>query len=172
MHIRCAATDEAEWLQAAFAAALGWGKPAGHFAAVLARQARQELALLLALSPTEAYMGHCQILWRSGYAGFAAAGIPEIQDLNVATPARRRGIGSALLAEAERRIAARADYAGIGFGLYADYGAAQRLYIMRGYVPDGAGLQVRGQPVQPGQAYPVDDDMVLYLCKRLTALAH
>lgn len=28
----------------------------------------------------------------------------------------------------------------MGFGLYADLDAAQRLYIKRGYLPDGRGL--------------------------------
>ena len=51
----------------------------------------------------------------------------------------------------KRRItyAQRSDHAGIGFGLYADYGAAQRLYIKRGYIPDGRGAHYGTSPVFP-----------------------
>ena len=70
--------------------------------------------------------------------------IPEIQDLNVRPriPTARHRL-AALLDEAEQLIGARSPLAGIGFGLYADYGAAQRLYVKRGYVPDGHGAYYR-----------------------------
>ena len=164
--IREAAVDEAAGLQSSFDEYMAWAKPPGHFAAALARQARGELLLLLALDDT-AWLGHCAVVWRSAYTGFRDAGIPEIQDLNVRRDYRRRGIGSALLDEAERRIAERSDTAGIAFGLYADYGAAQRLYIKRGYMPDGRGLHYRARPVVAGETYRVDDDLLLYLVKRL-----
>ena len=54
---------------------------------------------------------------------------------------------------------------GIGFGVYADYGPAQRLYVRRGYVPDGNGLYRGTEPVQPGTDVFVDDGLVLYLVK-------
>lgn len=164
--IRQAANDEADWLQASFAEHMAWTKPPGYFAAALARQARDELLLLLALDDS-AWLGHCAVVWRSDYPGFRDAGIPEIQDLNVRRDYRRRGIGSALLDEAERRVSQRAEAAGIAFGLYADYGAAQRLYVKRGYVPDGRGLHYRVSPVVAGETYRVDDDLLLYLVKRL-----
>ena len=164
--IRQAENDQADWLQASFDTYMGWEKPAGYFAALLARQARGELGLLLALSEST-YLGHCSLVWRSAYPGFRDRGIPETQDLNVRPDFRRRGIGSALLDEAERRIAERSDFAGIGFGLYADYGAAQRLYVKRGYVPDGRGLHYGVNPAVAGETYRVDDDLVLYLVKIL-----
>ncbi len=145
---------------------MGWTKPPGYFYRLLEGQSRGELALLVAVEQA-AYQGHCKIVWRSEYAGFRDSGAPEIQDLNVRPDLRRRGIGNALLDEAERRIKQRSDFAGIGFGLYADYGAAQRLYIKRGYVPDGRGAQYGGQPVIAGETYRVDDDLVLYLVKCL-----
>ena len=84
---------------------------------------------------------------------------------------RRRGIGSRLLDAAEELIAARwplaASLARIGVGLDPDYGAAQRLYVERGYVPDGRGLAWRGQPVAYGQSVTVDDDLALYFTREL-----
>ncbi len=59
----------------------------------------------------------------------------------------------------------RYDVIGIGFGLYADYGAAQRLYIKRGYIPDGRGVIYHNSPVVPGSQVCVDNDLVLYLTK-------
>ena len=56
---------------------------------------------------------------------------------------RRQGVGSRLIEEADGGFAERSKVAGSGFGLYADYGAAQRLYVKRGYVPDGRGLVFR-----------------------------
>ena len=89
--------------------------------------------------------------------------------MNVRPDYRRRGNASALLDHAEQLIGARSDFAGIGFGLYADYGAAQRLYTKRGYLPDGRGAHYGGRPVIAGETYPVDDDLLLYLVKRLRA---
>ena len=157
---------EAAWLHASFDKHMGWTKPPGYFASLLERQAQGDVTLLLALAGSS-YLGHCCITWRSAYPGFRERDIPETQDLNVRPDYRRRGIGSALLDEAEQRIAGRSDYAGIGFGLYADYGAAQRLYIKRGYVPDGRGLHYGANPAIAGETYRVDDDLVLYLVKQL-----
>lgn len=42
---------------------------------------------------------------RSNYPPFAAAGIPEIADFSVLRSRRRTGIGTALMDEAERRVA-------------------------------------------------------------------
>ncbi len=145
---------------------MGWTKPEGAFAAALERQTQGRLALLVAIEEST-YFGHCKVVWRSAYPGFRECGIPEIQDLNVRPDCRQRGIGSALLDAAEGRIAEHSDFAGIGFGLYADYGAAQRLYVKRGYLPDGRGLHYGAEPAAAGESYRVDDNLVLYLLKRL-----
>jgi len=48
-----------------------------------------------------------------------------------------------------------------------DYGAAQRMYALRGYVPDARGLTSHGAYVRWGETVTVDDDLVLFLGKRL-----
>jgi GNAT superfamily N-acetyltransferase len=113
----------------------------------------------------DTFVGYVTVVWNSGYAPFRAAGIPEIADFNVLPHVCRQGIGSLLLDEAERRIAARSHVAGIGVGMTADYGAAQRLYVTRGYVPDGRGLVAGGHQVSWGETVLVDDDLVLYFTK-------
>ena len=113
--------------------------------------------------------GYVTIHWRSRYPPFQKENIPEIADLNVLPNHRRQGVGTALLNEAERRVAERSTMVGIGFGLGPDYGPAQRMYIRRGYVPDGRGLVHRSQRwVEPGEQVRVDDDLVLYLTKELS----
>jgi len=69
--------------------------------------------------------------------------------------------------EAERRVSERSGDAGIGVGMSPDYGAAQHLYVVRGYVPDGKGLTSNGRPVRSGDEITVDDGLVLYLTKTL-----
>jgi len=115
-------------------------------------------------------VGYVSIVWRSQHEPFRRSGLPEIQDLVVAEFARGRGIGSALVAESEARaIDLGHAEMGIGFGLYADYGAAQRLYVQNGYVPDGLGLTWNNQSAHAGDMVRVDDDLVLWLRKRLSA---
>jgi ribosomal protein S18 acetylase RimI-like enzyme len=82
---------------------------------------------------------------------------------------RRRGIGSRLLDLAEERIGARSSVAGIGVGLFVDYGAAQRLYVQRGYIPDGRGIVWQERTVLSGETVVADDELVLYFTKALTA---
>jgi ribosomal protein S18 acetylase RimI-like enzyme len=116
-----------------------------------------------------AIAGYLTVVWVSAYGPFARAAIPEIQDLNVLPQFRRRGIASALMDAAEAAIAARTDIAGIGVGLYADYGAAQLMYFRRGYLPDGRGVTYRGVTVAAGSRVPVDDDLALMMTRRLVA---
>jgi GNAT superfamily N-acetyltransferase len=89
-------------------------------------------------------------------------------DFNVLPHHRRRGIGSRLMDAAERRIAERAPIAGIGVGMDRDYGAAQQLYVKRGYVPDGRGLTSHHRQLAWGETVTVDDGLALYFTKELT----
>ena len=112
--------------------------------------------------------GYGSLVWRSQHAPFAVAGIPEIQDMVVAECGRNRGIASAMIAAFERRAAGAAqERIAIGFGLYGDYGAAQRLYVQLGYVPDGGGVTWNNKPVAGGDTVRVDDDLVLWLSKSI-----
>ena len=113
-------------------------------------------------------VGYGSLIWRPHYPPFAEAGVPEISDMVVAEDCRGLGIGSRLLAAFEARAkAAGRTTIGIGFALYADYGRAQRLYVRRGYVPDGRGVAYAGELVVPGHTYRLDDDLVLFLTKPL-----
>jgi hypothetical protein len=69
--------------------------------------------------------------------------------------------------EAERLVAERFETVGIGVGMTADYGAAQRLHVQRGYLPDGHGLTYDTKPLSHGQSVVVDDSLVLYFTRTL-----
>jgi GNAT superfamily N-acetyltransferase len=156
---------DVEPVVAAFAAS-GWDKPASQFRRYLAEQSRGERVVLLALVDREV-AGYLTVVWQSGYQPFREASIPEIVDFNVLPHLRRRGIGARLLDEAERLIGERSSVAGIGVGMDSDYGAAQRLYAKRGYVPDGRGLTSHGQAVRWGETVTVNDALILCFTKAL-----
>lgn len=111
--------------------------------------------------------GYLTVHWVSDYKPLRDENIPEITDLNVLPNWRRKGIASRLMDEAEARIAERSAVAGIGVGMDADYGPAQRMYVLRGYVPDARGLTHSGRNLQWGETVKVDDGLVLMLTKRL-----
>jgi ribosomal protein S18 acetylase RimI-like enzyme len=148
-------------------AGIGWNKPARQYERYLAEQARGERLVLVAFLHG-AFAGYLTVVWKSGYLPFRTAGIPEIVDFNVLPKVRRRGVGSRLMDEAERHIAERSAVVGIGVGMYPDYGAAQRLYVKRGYVPDGRGLSYKDHHVAPGETVIVDDGLVLHFTRDLS----
>ena len=92
---------------------------------------------------------------------------PELTDFNVFEPFRSRGIGNQLLEEAEKRVQLLSEIVTLGVGLHSGYGPAQRLYVKRGYIPDGSGVWFRDQPLAPYSSCENNDDLVLYFSKRL-----
>ncbi len=97
---------------------------------------------------------------------FANRGYAEIVDFAVLEKYRRRGVGGRLLDVAERIAFSYADVVYLGVGLHSGYGSAQRMYVKRGYVPDGSGVWYRDRVCEPYADCRNDDDLVLYLCKR------
>ncbi|TDW15635.1 GNAT family N-acetyltransferase [Kribbella kalugense] len=142
--------------------ALGWDKPESQYVRYLAEQEAGTRDVLVA-TVDGAYVGYVTVYWVSPY--FET--IPEISDFNVLPSYRRRGIGSALMDAAEAKVAERSAVVGIGVGLYADYGSAQRMYVRRGYIPDGRGVLYKLEQVPPGETVRIDDDAILMFTKRL-----
>ena len=114
------------------------------------------------------FAGYVTINWRPAYVGFADLNIPEIQDLNVLTTFRRKGIATRLLDRAEGEAGRRSDVVGIAVGLHPGYNAAQRLYAKRGYIPDGRGITYRNCFVEEGASVVMDDDLVMHLTKQIS----
>lgn len=145
---------------------LGWDKPASLYEKYLSEQEAGQRVVLVAFLNGE-FAGYVTIIWQSHDPDFAIQNIPEIVDFNVLPKFRCQGIGAALMDEAESRVVAVSPVVGLGVGMTADYGSAQRMYAKRGFIPDGRGLHSHSQPVQYGQSVPVDDDLVLYFTKSL-----
>lgn len=145
---------------------LGWNKPPAQYRRYLLEQRAGSRIVLVAFHAA-GFAGYLTIIWQSDYQPFRAEQIPEIQDFNVLPSVRRLGIGTRLMDKAEEIIAQRSSVAGIGVGMTADYGAAQRLYVGRNYMPDGRGLAWRNAAVNYRQQIIVDDDLVLYFVKSI-----
>jgi len=149
----------------AIAEGMGSGKSHDYFDVAMEQQdsgVRQIFIVYL----NGAYAGYCMLVWAPKYAFYRKMDIPEIQDLNVLRRFRRRGIARFMIAhcEALARDAGK-EYIGIGVGMDRSYGAAQRLYVGLGYVPDGNGLTYDRQVIAKGEFRPVDDDMSLMMIK-------
>jgi GNAT superfamily N-acetyltransferase len=113
-------------------------------------------------------LGYGSLLRKQECPFFAQRNIPEINAIWVDEDHRRKGLGTALIKWLEN-LASQEGYneIGIGVGLYRDYGPAQQLYFELGYIPEGNGITYKGQPTIPGQSYPLDDDLILWLIKTL-----
>ena len=113
------------------------------------------------------FVGYTTLNYDSKYELFNILDIPEIQDLNVLDSYRKKGVGSALIDEAELLCSKRTSVIGIGVGMYPGYGNAQRLYVKKGYIPDGRGLTYKSKVLMPMESVKNDDDLVLYFTKTL-----
>lgn len=144
----------------------GWNKPIEQYDAYYRKQSNGEQVTLVAEVEGH-FAGYVNVLWKSHYPDFREKNIPEINDFNVLITYRRRGIGTRLMDSAEQVISERSHVAGIRVGLFRDYGAAQIMYVKRGYIPDGKGIFQNDVYPQYGQQILVDDDLVLSLTKTL-----
>jgi len=145
----------------------GWNRREEHWLGVLAQIETGQRTTLVAVLGAQV-VGYGSLLWRSGYPGFAAANIPEVHDLATRARHRGKGVATSLIAALEDIARQRGhQVTGLGVGLYADYGPAQRLYTRLGYRPDGHGVTYRHTPVTPGALVPIDDELLLWLTKQL-----
>ena len=113
-----------------------------------------------------ALAGYITILPSAKQGPFAGMA-PELSDFNVFEPFQNQGIGNLLLEEAEKRVKLFSDKVTLGVGLHSGYGPAQRLYIKRGYIPDGSGVWYRNQPLEMDALCEDIGEWVLYLSKDL-----
>ena len=108
-------------------------------------------------------------VYLTGLGGaFSGKGLPEIVDFCVLEKYRRKGIGGKLMDAAEEISGQYADTVWLGVGLHSGYGSAQRMYVKRGYIPDGTGVWYRDKPcAQYETEIANDDELVLFLSKRI-----
>jgi len=145
---------------------IDWNKPESQYLQYYNEQIAEKRIVFLAFI-NEEFAGYGNIVWTSRYPLFREKQIPEISDLNVLPLFRRRGIASAIMDKAEEIAFKRSDVVGIGVGLYADYGPAQTMYVLRGYVPDGRGITYNYAPVYGGRQVCADDDLIMWFTKTI-----
>jgi GNAT superfamily N-acetyltransferase len=152
-------------IAAAFAQ-MGWSKPEAQYRQYLSEQAAGTRTCFVAIVDGQ-FAGYVTVNWRPSYSGFSEMNIPEIQDLNILRQFRKQGIASHLLDRAEAEVVRISGVVGIGVGLHPGYNAAQRLYVRRGYIPDGRGVTYRDRYIDEGSQVLLDDDLVLHFTKQL-----
>lgn len=113
-------------------------------------------------------IGYASLVHISECPSFRQNGIPEINDVWIAQKWRKQGFGKRLIQHLEQSARLENyEKIGLGVGLYADYGAAQKLYIQLGYMPDGCGITYNYQTTIPGVSYPLDDALILWMTKHI-----
>ena len=109
--------------------------------------------------------GYINVYPNSEWGAFANRGYPEIVDFGVLVKYRNNGIGSKLMDIAEQIAFSYSDVVYLGVGLHSGYGSAQRMYVKRGYIPDGSGVWYKDEICKQNADCCNDDDLVLYLSK-------
>ena len=148
--------------------AQGWHPDINGYLSRLKDQADEKCVALTAV-----YQGHpagSVYVYRTAHEGpFKENAWPVIVDFNVLKKYQRKGIGNKLMDAAEKVAGQYADTVCLGVGLSMEYGSAQRMYVKRGYIPDGSGVWYRDiQCIQYETVCTIDDDLVLYLSKKLS----
>ncbi len=146
---------------------LGFSVRRDYYERCIERHGLQEIKIIMA-ELDGVGIGYALFNRQPKYALFKKLGLPEVQDLNVHHRYRRQGAGQ-LLVEACEACARAEGYSdiGIGVGLDQSFGAAQRLYIRLGYIPDGVGVSYDRQQVAAGEFRPIDENLCLMMTKKL-----
>lgn len=147
---------------------IGAYKDMGYYERSLERQEKGELEIIAGLTENREIAGYCIYNREPKYGYFKSINIPEIQDLNVLPVFRKKGIGKKIILFCEA-LAQKEKHKeiGIGVGLDQSFGAAQRLYIRLGYMPDGYGVSYDRKQVASGEFRPVDELLCLMMIKTL-----
>lgn len=132
----------------------------------LENQIKQECSALLALCNGE-IAGYVFVYYKCRWGGLANCDLPCIIDLIVFEKYRRNGIATALMDVAENIARRYRDQIYLDVCLNSEYGAAQRLYVKRGYVPDGKGVYYEEKVCGINAICKNDDELTLCMVKEL-----
>lgn len=145
----------------------GWEKPRSIIENYVFEQERG-MRIVVVAEKADKIAGYVTLLPEAEDAvPFIERKIPEIKDFIVFKKYQSQGIGNQLLACIEKEAAKFADEICLGVGLHAGYGAAFRLYIKRGYIPDGTGVWSGDVQAPPYAMIENNDDLVICLSKKL-----
>lgn len=162
--IRQQEEQDGEMISRVFAS-IGWNRSVSEYHKYYKEQCAGSRIVLIAFVNDD-FAGYVTVVWQSDYPYFKKNNIPEIQDLNVLPKFRRRKVATNLLDKAEKIVSDRSNIVGIGVGLHPGYNVAQKLYVLRGYVPDGMGVVYKDKYIKEKQTVVADDDLILHLIKK------
>ncbi|ABX43489.1 GNAT family N-acetyltransferase [Lachnoclostridium phytofermentans] len=111
--------------------------------------------------------GICTLVLSPEEGPFGNQNIPEIVDFGVFFDKNNLGIGNKLLDIVEGEAANISDLVYLAVGVHSGYGAAQRIYVKRGYIPDGSGVWYQGKQLGQYAQCCNDDDLVLFFSKNI-----
>lgn len=111
--------------------------------------------------------GYVFLYYQCKWGGLGGQGIPGIVDLIVFEPYRNKGIAGKLMDAAEKIASEYHDSVYLDVCLNSAYGSAQRLYMKRGYVPDGKGMYYQEKVCPKNAPCKNDDELTLCLVKKL-----
>lgn len=143
-----------------------WHKPFELFNDYYNQQENDEKSVIVAEVNNEV-AGYVTLLPSTTIGPYAYKNIPEIVDLNVLIKFQKRGIGNKMMGVVEELAKEKSDCISLAVGLHYGYGAAQRMYVKRGYIPDGTGAWYRGKQLEQYAECANDDDLILYFLKCL-----
>ncbi len=132
----------------------------------LENQEKQECSALLALYNGE-IAGYVFLYYKCRWGGLAHCELPCVIDLIVFKKYRKNGIATALMYVAEKIAKRHSDKVYLDVCLNSEYGPAQRLYVKRGYVPDGKGVYYEEKVCETDAICKNDDELTLCLVKEL-----
>lgn len=102
-------------------------------------QRRQECSALIATYQGKP-AGFVFLYYKCKWGGLANCNIPGIVDLKVFEEFRQKKIATALMDKVEEIAVKHSNKVYLDVCMNSEYGPAQRLYVKRGYVPDGKGV--------------------------------
>lgn len=147
--------------------AQGWHPDLDYYYMRIREAAEGKCAALTALWHDQP-AGNVYLYYAANEGPFKGKGWPIIVDFGVLKKHQRKGIGNHLMDVAEQIAGRHADTVCLGVGLSREYGTAQRMYVKRGYIPDGSGVWYQDkQCVQYETTCTIDDDLVLFFYKPL-----
>lgn len=141
-----------------------WHKPYELFNDYYNQQENNERLVIIAEIKGDV-AGYVTLLPCTKVGPFAHKNIPEIVDFNVLIKYQRRGIGNTIMDVVESLAKEKSDFVSLSVGLHYGYGSAQRMYVKRGYIPDGTGVWYNGSQLEQYAKCENDDDLTLYFLK-------
>lgn len=132
----------------------------------LINQDKQECSALVAEYKGN-IAGYVFLYYKCKWGGMANCNVPGIVDLMVFEQYRNKGVATVLMDFAEKIASGYGEKVYLDVCLNSEYGPAQRLYVKRGYMPDGNGVYYKEKVCETDAIVKNDDELTLCLVKGL-----